>query len=63
MFEDKITEEKLLESILDIWFSIGIIGIKKAENVVIYSRYEKEHLDISDYDKTFMIHNLYWRKV
>ena len=42
---------------------IGIIGIKKAVSVVIYSRYEKEHLDISDYDKNFVIHDLYWRKV
>lgn len=63
LFEDKITDEKLLESILDIWFAIGIIGIKKASSVVIYSRYEKEHLDISDYDKNFVIHDLYWRKV
>lgn len=62
LFEDKCSDESLIDGILDIWFTIGIIGIVKAENVVIYSKYEKEHLDISDYDKKFRIHDLYWRK-
>ena len=62
LFEERCSEESLLDEILDIWFTIGIIGIVKAENVVIYSKYEKEHLDISDYDKTFKIHDLYWRR-
>lgn len=62
IFENNCSDESLIEGILDIWFTIGIIGIVKAENVVIYSKYEKEHLDISDYDKKFRIHDLYWRK-
>ena len=62
LLEDTCSDDVLIEGILDIWFTIGIIGIVKTENVVIYSKYEKEHLDISDYDKKFRIHDLYWRK-
>ena len=59
---EEYSDESTIKDVLDIWFSIGIIGIKKANDVIIYSEYEKEHLDISDYKKTFKIHDLYWKQ-
>ena len=60
--DDNALDDLIIEELMDIWFVSGLIGIKKSENLIIYSKYEKEHLDISDYDKMFSIHPLYWRK-
>ena len=62
VIDDNTSDEMIIEELMDIWFISGLIGIKKSENLIIYSKYEKEHLDISDYDKVYSIHPLYWRK-
>lgn len=48
-------------SLLKVWFTIGIIGIKKTETLVIYSCFAKQELDISDFNKEFEIHPLFYR--
>lgn len=53
--------KEVIKKLLDIWFSIGIIGIHKAQDLIVYSKFEKQHLDLSDYEKEFYIHPLFWR--
>ena len=48
--------------ILKMWFMVGLIGIIKSKDVVIYSCFEKPELDITDLDKDFIIHPLFWRR-
>jgi ABC-type transport system involved in cytochrome c biogenesis ATPase subunit len=48
-------------SLLKVWFSIGVVGIKKSDSVTIYSCFDKPHLDITDLDKDFEIHPLFYR--
>jgi hypothetical protein len=57
-------EEIALEwkKILNVWFLIGLIGIVKSSTSIFYSNFEKSRLDLSDYDKKFFIHPLFWRK-
>lgn len=47
--------------ILNIWFISGVIGIKKSETLTIYSDFSKQELDISDFNKEFKIHPLFFR--
>lgn len=47
--------------ILNIWFICGVIGRNKIENIVIYSNHQKMELDITDFNKTFTIHPLFFR--
>lgn len=57
--------EKIAENIkllINVWFTIGIVGIKKTDTVIIYSSFDKPNLDISDYNKTFIIHPLFYRR-
>ncbi|QVK33024.1 DNA repair protein [Pseudomonas syringae] len=55
---DMVSDFNLL---LNIWFIVGVIGIKKSESLIIYSSFEKQELDISDYKKEFFIHPLFFR--
>ncbi len=36
-------------------------GIKKSDTIIIYSHFGKRKLDITDYNKAFIIHPLFWR--
>ena len=58
-------EEIALEwqKILNVWFLIGLVGIVKSATSVFYSNFEKSRLDLSDYDKKFIVHPLFWRKL
>ncbi|MEF9674629.1 DNA repair protein [Pectobacterium aroidearum] len=47
--------------LVKVWFIVGIIGIKKSETLIIYSSFEKSELDITDLNKTFEIHPLFFR--
>lgn len=47
--------------ILNIWFVCGVIGRSKTEDIVIYSNHQKMELDITDFNKTFKIHPLFFR--
>ena len=49
------------EKLIKVWFVVGIIGIKKSENITIYSSFEKPELDITDLNKQFDIHPLFFR--
>lgn len=57
--DEKIaTDIKLL---VNVWFTIGIIGIEKTKTLTVYSSFDKPILDITDYNKTFVIHPLFYR--
>lgn len=47
--------------LLNIWFIIGCIGMKKSPNLTIFSSFEKPELDITDYNKEFEFHPLFFR--
>lgn len=49
------------EKVVNVWFCVGVIGIKKSESVTIYSSFEKPFLDITDMNKCFSIHPLFFR--
>lgn len=51
-----------IQEVLKVWFLIGIIGIKKTKTLTIFSSFDKPALDITDYDKSFEIHPLFFRK-
>lgn len=57
--EDKIATD--FNALLDVWFTIGVIGLKKSETLSIYSSFDKPSLDISDFNKEFVIHPLFYR--
>ena len=60
---DKSHENIILnfKELIKVWFIIGVIGIKKSDSVIIYSSFEKPELDITDLNKTFFIHPLFFR--
>lgn len=47
--------------ILNIWFVCGVIGRNKTEDIVIFSNHQKMELDITDFNKNFRIHPLFFR--
>ena len=47
--------------ILNIWFMTGVIGRNKFEDIIIYSNHQKLELDITDFNKKFRIHPLFFR--
>ncbi|MFP0293366.1 P-loop ATPase, Sll1717 family [Acinetobacter baumannii] len=47
--------------ILNIWFVCGVVGRKKTDHVIIYSNHQKMELDITDFNKEFVIHPLFFR--
>lgn len=62
--EDDSNDENIatdFNALLDVWFTIGLIGIKKSETLIVFSSFDKPSLDISDYNKTFLIHPLFYR--
>ena len=48
-------------AIVDVWFTVGLVGIFKKESLIIYSSFEMQNLDLTDYKKTFSIHPLFYR--
>lgn len=50
-----------IDNLIKVWFEIGIIGIEKNKDIVIYSSFDKPDLDITDLEKTFRIHPLFYR--
>lgn len=50
------------ESLLRVWFVFGVLGVKKSENLIVYSSFDKPSLDISDLNKEFVIHPLFFRQ-
>lgn len=62
--EDNVDDENIatnFNALLDVWFTIGLIGIKKSDTLIVFSSFDKPSLDISDYNKTFLIHPLFYR--
>lgn len=57
--DEKISTD--IRLLLNVWFTIGLIGIEKTNTLVIYSSFDKPSLDISDYNKTFVVHPLFYR--
>jgi len=53
--------EAALKKLLLIWFRVGVVGIKKNEDITIYSSFGKRELDITDYEKEFKVYPLFWR--
>lgn len=49
------------EELSKVWFTVGVIGFRKSKSLTIYSSYEKQELDITDLNKTFRIHPLFFR--
>ncbi|HIF9081161.1 TPA: P-loop ATPase, Sll1717 family [Photobacterium damselae] len=44
-----------------VWFTVGVIGFRKSKTLTIYSSHEKQELDITDLNKIFRIHPLFFR--
>jgi len=61
--DDKDHENRMInfENLVQTWFAIGVIGLKKSETLIIYSSFDKQEIDISDLNKTFVIHPLFYR--
>lgn len=49
------------DELVKVWFTVGVIGIKKSKTLTIYSSFEKPELDITDLTKEFVIHPLFFR--
>jgi len=49
------------DELIKIWFTIGIIGIKRSSSIIIYSSYDKPDLDITDMKRNFVVHPLFSR--
>lgn len=47
--------------LIKVWFTVGVIGIKKSQSLTIYSCFDKPYLDITDINKEFKIHPLFYR--
>lgn len=60
---DPVTSDIIndISALINIWFVAGVIGIRKSETLTIYSSFEKQELDISDYKKEFSVHPLFFR--
>ncbi len=65
LIDSKIVSKKCvngdLTDLLNVWFICGVIGRKKSETLIIYSNHKKPDLDITDYNKEFKIHPLFFR--
>ncbi|GAB6263945.1 P-loop ATPase, Sll1717 family [Photobacterium sp. R1] len=61
--DDEAHTDRLInfEELIKVWFTAGVIGIKKSNTLTIYSSFEKQELDITDLNKTFCIHPLFYR--
>ena len=60
---DDIHNNRMLnfDELVKVWFTVGVIGIKKSETLIIYSSFEKQNLDITDLNRDFTIHPLFYR--
>lgn len=59
---DKETDIALkFDMLMNVWFCIGVIGIRKSPTLTIYSSFDKPYLDITDLNKEFSIHPLFYR--
>lgn len=61
--QDKKSDDIALnfDSLLKVWFITGVVGIKISQDLVIYSSFDKPELDITDLNKEFFIHPLFYR--
>lgn len=55
-------KEDFVEELLQVLFEIGVIGLKISKDNIIYSNFKKRHLDVSDFNKEFFVHPLFWRR-
>ena len=66
-FNSRVDDERHTEIVCEfselirVWFVIGILGIKKHENLIIYANFDKPELDITDMGNAFIIHPLFYR--
>lgn len=61
-FDVKHSEISLeFNELVKVWFIIGIVGIKKNDHLILYSSFDKPDLDITDMNKSFYIHPLFYR--
>lgn len=49
------------DELIKVWFTVGVVGFRKSAKITIYSSFEKHELDITDFNKTFRIHPLFFR--
>nr|WP_324258795.1 P-loop NTPase fold protein [Cellvibrio fontiphilus] len=59
-----INHEKIAfdtSQLIKVWFVVGLIGIQKTQSLCVYSCFDKPSLDITDLDKEFVIHPLFFR--
>ena len=54
-------KEEMIKFLLNIWFKMGVISIKK-EEIIIVSSFIKSSLSVIDYENKFIIHPLFWRR-
>lgn len=61
--KDKIHSVVIMnfDELVNVWFVIGLIGVKITSSLVIYSSYDKPDLDITDKKSDFIIHPLFFR--
>ena len=61
--DDELHDNRLpnFDELIKVWFTVGVVGFRKSENITIYSSFEKHELDITDFNKTFRIHPLFFR--
>ena len=50
------------DELMNVWFIVGVIGIKRTETLIIYSSYDKPDLDITDINRKFIVHPLFNRR-
>jgi hypothetical protein len=64
-YNDPVHNNRILEfnELMKVWFTIGVIGISKTEDIQIYSSFEKPTLDITDLNRKFLIHPLFYRAI
>lgn len=60
--QKSLNNKNIIEDLLQVLFEIGVIGINLSNKNIIYSNFNKRHLDISDFNKEFYVHPLFWRK-
>lgn len=62
--EDEVHSKIILnfDELMKVWFIVGVIGIKRADTLVVYSSYDKPDLDITDMNRKFVIHPLFNRR-
>ena len=62
LVEQATDNKDVVEKLIQVWFEIGIIGLALKKGGEIYSTFAKRHLNVSDMEKEFYVHPLFWRK-